>query len=265
LIDPHWQVVDLDPVTWRNLGPFFEPRQYVAAAQPGEHGLFILHERGRVLKVVDTQSRSAPDGIPPKISDPHALAEELYQRGEWQRVHIIDRRHLAWVAQQAQATSRRNLTMDAYYHLVYTLMWEEGDGYVSEPPHPGNFHGWTYEDIRRFVEEAPSPSSFALGVYAGDALSIGLILVSEGGQITKVTTFEGLDWDASQTGPTAQTLSALSEALEARFAPPAAILLCTDAAFHGWLDASDKLAYLTTAEATGDAIWRVGETTKLGG
>ncbi|HEX6778206.1 MAG TPA: hypothetical protein VF099_08390, partial [Ktedonobacterales bacterium] len=74
MIDPQWQVIDLDPVTWRNLGPFFEPKRYIAAAQPGEHGLFVLHDQGRVLKVVDTQARSIPRDIPPQISDPQALA-----------------------------------------------------------------------------------------------------------------------------------------------------------------------------------------------
>ena len=55
MIDPHWQVIDLDPVTWRNLGPLLEPQRYIAAAQPDEHGLFILHDQGRLLKVVDTE------------------------------------------------------------------------------------------------------------------------------------------------------------------------------------------------------------------
>ena len=96
MIDPHWQVIDLDPVTWRNLGPFFQPQDYIAAAQPDEHGLFILHDRGQLLKVVDTLTADAPADIPTQIDDPVALARDLYERGEWQRVHIIDRRHLAW-------------------------------------------------------------------------------------------------------------------------------------------------------------------------
>lgn len=263
MIDPQWQVVDLDPVTWRHLGPFLEPRHYIAAARPGERGLFVLHEQGRLLKVVDTASQSAPVGIPAQIGDPHTLAEELYQRGEWQRVHIIDRRHLAWVAQQAQATPRREFTLDAYYHLIYTLIWDQHDGYVCAPPHPGSFHGWTYSGIRQFVAEAPSPSAFALGVYEGEALSIGLIVVNEGGRITRVTTFEALDWDAPNPGPTAQTLTALCGALERQFAPPGAVLLCTDDAFEGWIAASDKLAYLTAARANDTAIWRYEASAKL--
>ena len=255
MIDPHWQVLDLDPLTWRRLGSFFEPHRSIAAVQPGEHGLFVLHERGQVLKVVDTQVQSRPAGIPPQVDDPRALAQELYRRGEWQRVHIIDKRHLAWVAQQAQSAPRRDLTLDAYYHLVYTLIWGNGTGYVCEPAHPGQMYGWTYAELRCFIAALPSPAALALGVYADEALSIGLILVCEGGLIRRVTTFEGLDWSVAQPGPTPQTLSALCAALDARFAPPAAVLLCTDAVFAGWLAAADKLAYLSAARANGTAVW----------
>ncbi len=257
MIDPHWQVIDLDPVTWRHLGPFFEPQRYIAAAQPGEHGLFILHDRGRLLKAVDTQGEGLPDGIPAQIDDPETLARELYARGVWQRVHVIDRRHLAWVAQQAQAIPRCDLTLDAYYHLVYMLIWGNRAGYACEPPHPGHWHGWTYTALLRFVAELPSPATLALGVYSESALFIGLILVCEGGLIRRVTTFEGLNWTAPYPGPTQQTLAALCEALEAQFAPPEAVLLCTEAVFSGWLAAADKWAYLARARAEAAAIWEV--------
>jgi hypothetical protein len=257
MIDPHWQVIDLDPLTWRHLGPFLEPQQYIAAAQPGEHGLFVLHDHGRVLKVVDTHSRTLPEDIPAHISDPETLARELYRRGEWQRVHIIDRHHLAWVAQQAQATHRRDLTFDAYYHLVYTLLWGNREGYACEPPPPAHWHGWTYTDVHHFIAALPSPATLALGVYSDDILWLGLILVCERGLIRRVTTFEGLHSTITNPGPTEHTLTTLCEALAAQFAPPAAVLLCTNAVFSGWLAASDKLAYLDAARVEATAIWRV--------
>lgn len=256
MIDPHWQVVDLDPVTWRNLGPFLEPQQYIAAAQPGEHGLFVLHDYGRVLKVVDTQS-SRRVAIPAEIDDPEALARELYERGDWQRVHIIDRQHLIWVAQQAQMNPRRDLSLDAYYHLVYALMWGKPNGYVSLPPPPDRWHGWTYTDLRRFLAALPTPSTLALGVYRQTELMIGLILVCGEGQIHQVTTFEGLNWSIEHPGPTEQTLQALRDALSAQFAPAAAILLCTESSFAGWLESGDKAAFLAQARTNVAALWYV--------
>jgi hypothetical protein len=257
MIDPHWQVIDLDPVTWRHLGPYFQPQRYIAAAQPEEHGLFILHEHGRLLKVVDTQTKIIPADIPGEISDPAALARALYERGEWQRVHVIDRRHLAWVAQQAQISPRRELTMDAYYHLVYTLVWGNREGYVCQPEHPGHAYGWTYSEVRRFVAALPSPATLALGVYSDDgSLWLGLVLLCEQGMIRLVTTFEGLNWKVAQPGPTEETLGALREALTAQFAPPAAVLLCTEAVFSEWLASADKMAYLAEARANAAAIWQ---------
>ncbi len=258
MIDPNWEVVDLDPVTWRHLGPFLDPQRYIAAAQLGEHGLFILHEHGRLLKVVDTKTSRIPPGIPDQITDPAALVRALHARGDWQRVHVIDRRHLAWVAQQAQISPRRELTLDAYYHLVYTLVWGNREGYVCYPEHPGQAYGWTYSQIRRFIAELRSPATLALGVYDEGVLWLGFILVCSLGLVRRVTTFEGVKWKASEPGPTERTLTTLCEALEAQFAPPAAVLLCTGAVFSGWLAASDKLAYLTAARANAAAIWHLG-------
>jgi hypothetical protein len=255
MIDLNWSVVDLDPVTWRNLGPFLPPREYIAAARPGEHGLFILHDGGTLLNVVDTASTQRPEGIPNRVDDPVGLAQALHERGAWDRVHVIDRRHLARVAAQAQATNRRDYTLDAYYHLVYTLIWGDASGYACVPPRLNHWHGWTYEGISRFVKDLPSPGSLALGVYAGESLVIGLILVCEAGLIRRVTTFEGLSWESPTTGPTEQMLTSLHNVLDAQFAPPAAILLCTEDAFSGWLEADEKMAYLAEARANGSAIW----------
>ena len=85
------------------------------------------------------------------------------------------------MARQAQSTPRRDFSFDAYYHLVYTLVWADPKGYACEPPRPGTFHGWTYAEARNFVAELQSPATLALGVYADDALTIGLILVCEEG------------------------------------------------------------------------------------
>src|SRR5689334_11907713 len=130
MIDPHWSLVDLDPRTWRNLGRLIEPGQYVSAAQPGERGLFVLHDGARILRVVDSERGVRRDLTLSLERGPAALAHELHARGEWQRVHVIDRRHLANVARLAQATSRRELTLDQYYHLVYSLLWDAAGGYA---------------------------------------------------------------------------------------------------------------------------------------
>jgi hypothetical protein len=261
MIDPHWSVVDLDPITWRNLGRFIEPQQYVRAAQPGEHGLFVLHDAGRLLRVVDTDVGLRRDLVAARVADPAGLARELYERGEWQRVHVIDRRHLANVARQAQATPQRDLTLDQYYHLVYNLVWDHSDGYISIPPHPGHWNGLTYADVTAFFAALPDAAAVALGVLDGERLAIGLILDVRGGLIRTVTTFEALSFPipAFELGQSSfERLWALLEQRGASGAAlPAAALLCSATVFEEWIASRDKASVLGRAAQQGQAFWRV--------
>jgi hypothetical protein len=261
MIDPHWSLVDLDPRTWRAIGRFFDPGNYIRAAQPDEHGLFVLHNGERVLRVVDTQSGVRRDLALDGVGDPHALADRLHAHGEWQRVHVIDQRHLADVARQAQAAPRRDLTLDQYYHLVYRLLWAEDGGYVCVPARPASWNGWTYTGIQAFVAGLPDAATLALGVLEGAELAIGLILELRGGLIRTVTTFEALD-NPAPGEVSIESLDQLWALLERRSAtagapPPAGVLLCTQAAFDAWLAADDKRAALERASAGGAAYWRL--------
>lgn len=256
MIDPHWQLVDLDPVTWRQIGRFFDPGQYLRAAQPGEHGLFVLHECGTVLRFVDSKTGVRHDITPRHIDAPLAYARRLYERGEWQRVHVIEKAHLARIAQMAQQTPQRERTLDQYYRHLYQLLWGEPTGYVSVPAHPGHWHGWTYEQIYAWINHLPfSPASLVLGVFDGGRWIIGLVLVCEQGQIRQITTFEALDPRSIAGGLTEDTLTVLSRHLTEAIAPPAGLLLCTPEVFAAWIEQKEKLQVLLTAQRQKQAYW----------
>jgi hypothetical protein len=263
MIDPHWSLVDLDPRTWRNIGHLIEPGRYISAAQPGEHGLFVLHDGARILRVVDSATGVRRDLELSLDRGPAALAREVFARGEWQRVHVIDRRHLAHVARLAQSTPQRELTLDQYFHMVHNLIWDDGDGYVSLPPHPGHWHGWTYTGIKAFVERLPDPATVALGVLDGAATEIGLIFDLRGGMVRTLTTFETFGLPAPTFALTAESFERLWALLERRAAQsapmPAAALLCSRAAFDAWLAGEDKLGALEQAAQRGQAFWRLGD------
>lgn len=246
MIYPQWTVIDLDPLTWRNLGRFFDPGQYLRTAQPDEHGLFVLHDDGRALRVVDTQAGVVPGLVPAHFDNPHTLAHDLFEEGRWDRVHVINKRHLAGVARLAQTEANRALTLDAYYHHLYELLWRRPGGYVSVPPHPGDWNGWTYSQFQQFVNRLPDPAALALGVLDHDQLSIGLILEVRGGLIRRVTTFEALALDAPPP-VSAEGLEQLWAAVAARLAPPAAVALCDQATFEGWITAPHKTAFVLEA------------------
>jgi hypothetical protein len=256
MIDPNWSVVDLDPHTWRNLGRFFDPGQYLRAAEPGEHALYVLHDNGRTLNVFDTQIGARPELVSGPIADPQLLAHDLYESGEWDRVQVINKQHLAAMARNAQTVENRALNLDEYYRRVFELVWREPGGYVSLPPHPGHWNHWTYGGIAALIAHLPDPTSVALAVIEEGRLEIGLVLELQGGLIRKVTTFEALSLSEPLT-VSSEGLSQLCAAVEARFAPTGAALVCQQAVFEGWITASDKLDYLQEAARQKTAFWRL--------
>jgi hypothetical protein len=259
VIDPHWLLEDLDPRTWRAIGRYFMPSQYIMAAQPGERGLFILHDGGQQPRAVDSQLGPRTDLPLAGLSDPRRLAQDLLADGEWDRVHVIDRRHLEHVARESQSAPRRELTLDEYYHLVYELIWDGSTGYVCEPPHPGNWHGWTYARLREMARQLPSPCALALCVLEDAQVEIGLVLGVRDGRIVRVTTLEGLPPLAVRPSVSDSFVARVWSAVEAAVAPPAAVLVCTRAAFAEWIVAPDKGASLARAIDNGTAALRADE------
>ena len=258
MIDPHWDVVDCDPVTWRNIGCFIDVSQYVRAAQPGEHGLFIMHDHGRVLKIFDTDRHARSHVKVARVVDARTLAKELYAHGQWDRVHIIDQRHLARVGYLAGASANRSLHLDGYYQLVYDLIWDGSDGYVAEPPKPDHWNHWTMSQLEQFVSRLPASASIALGVFEGKQLNIGLVLEFKQGNIVRLTTFEAPALQPIDPQLSPDFLDQLWTQLS-NLAPPAAVLLCTQAIFDEWITTPDKVAFIFDAVQQGNALVRFVE------
>jgi len=258
VINPHWQLVDLDPVTWRNIGRFISPGRYIRAGTSDEHALYALHDNGRVLNVIDTLTGRRTDLDLAPLTDPEEAAAHLFATGEWNRVHIVDRQHLAAVAHEAQADPRHDLTLDAYYRFVNHLIWSNSDSrYVVHPPRASSWHGWTYDLVKRWLADLPDPASVALSVVGEEGLIIGLIAQISGGLIDLVTTFEALPIPRADAEVSSAYGDRLWAAIEDRFAPPAALLLCTDAVFDAWIHQADKAATITQAIAANTAHLRV--------
>lgn len=255
MIDPNWLLEDLDPRTWRAIGQFFYPIQYIAAAQPNEHGLFVLHDRGLHPRVVDTATGVRTDLGIAHVHDPRAVAARLFNTGEWDRVHVIDRQHLAHVVRSVSSPTPRE-PLDAHYHRVYQSVWDGSDGYVALPPHPGSWHGWSYSSLKSFVARLPSPSSIGLVVLGNDraGVEIGLAAHVVDGRIKRLTTLEGLPRLAAPCIGK-DFLSAFCVALDQALAPAAMALVCTRAAFDAWLYAGEaRSSVLRQAIAGGEAI-----------
>jgi hypothetical protein len=265
VIDPHWQLVDLDPQTWRNIGKFIDPSLYIRAGSPDEHGLYVIHDRGPVLSIVETSGRSRTDLGIQRIEEPRSVASDLYETGEWDRVHIIDRAHLNNVSTRAQQLENRDLELDAYYRNVFRLIWGKDNGYVALPAHPGNWHGWTYDRVSSFVGQLIEPASLALGVISDDGsnLEIGLIGEVSNGSFHKVTTFESLPFPREDVEVSHAFMERLWAHLSQGSWPPAAVLLTTSSVFEEWVYGADKQRTIDHAVVDGCAILRFRDFPRL--
>ena len=264
MIDPNWQLVDLDPYTWRAIGKFIDPGMYIRAGSPDENGLFVIHDGGTVLSVVETAGTRRPDLGLERIEQSYLTAQGLFDSGEWDRVHVIDRQHLQSVSTEAQQSSNRSLELDAYYRHVFQLVWGNAEGYAVVPEHPRSWNGWTYQRIVEFVNQLQSPASLALGVIAEDgSLAIGLLGEVSEGSFRKVTTFESLPFGPSDMSVDEGFLDRIwSHLLETDF-PPAAVLLCTESVFDRWVNGADKARTIEDAIESGTAALRLRNETLL--
>ncbi len=148
--------------------------------------------------------------------------------------------------------------MPAYYHLVYSLLWGDGQGYVTVPPPAGHWNHWTYAGIEQFVAQLGSEAGAALCVFDGAALAIGLIAEFHNGQVAYVTTFDAYSAEAVPQ-LSADGLDQLRSLIEQRGVPAGAALICSRVAFEAWLVAPDKIASLQQAATNGEAWWWLRE------
>ena len=182
----------------------------------------------------------------------------MYARGQWDRVHVINQHHLARVGHLAGASANRSLHLDGYYQLVYDLIWDGGAGYVAEPPKPAHWNYWTMSQLEQFVSRLPKSATLALGVFEGEQLNIGLVLEVKQGNIVRVTTFEAPALQPIDPQLSPDFLDQLWAQLD-HIAPPAAVLLYTQAAFDEWITTPDKVAFIFEAVQQGNALVRLVE------
>jgi hypothetical protein len=266
MIDPDWLVVDLDPATWRNVTPLIQPSAFFRAGEPGEHGLYVLHAGGRPLHVVDTDTGVRRDLAIPAVHDPQQLAKDLHALGQWDRVHVIDRRHLAEVGRLAQQPSNREPTIDAYYRLVYHLLWDDSRGYVTAPACRRNWHGWTYEGFQRFLARLPEAATLGIAVADDARIEVGLILDVRQGRVVGVTTFEAFREPLTSISPSPEGVADVWRRLEDRAraesdtrgpaALPAFVIVMSRVALAALLAHGSKRAALRATALRGETSWR---------
>jgi len=260
MIYEDWDVVDLDPVTWRNLGPYFDPRNFTTRGDPSERTLSILHDGGHVLKAWDSEEGARDDIHLGVIADPLATAKELYESNQgWDGVQIFEKKSVLSFAHKAQESVHPQWDLDEYIAWVWELADADPEGLCYYPPRSKRWNGWRYSEVKHFVEELiPDNSTLVLGVIEDGALWAGLILGVRDRKIKLVTTFDALI--PLGLGPVTR-LEDIDEAgwvAARKFDPPAAALFCARQVFEEWMRAEDKAGTLKRAIAGGEAVLNPG-------
>jgi len=260
MIYEHWDVVDLDPVTWRNLGPYLDPQNFTTRGDPSERTLSILHDGGQVLKAWDSEGGTRHDLHLGLITDPLSRAKELYDSDQgWDRVQIFDKRSVLSFAHKAQESVHPEWDLDEYIARVWELADADPEGLCYYPPRPRDWNDWRYSQVNRFVEEViPDNSTLILGVIEEDTLWAGLILGIRDRKIKLVTTFDALL--SLGLGPVTclEDIGEVVPLVARKFDPPAAALFCTRQVFAEWMRAEDKAGTLKQALAEGEALLTPG-------
>ncbi len=256
MIWEHWEVVDLDPHTWRNLGTLFNPQNFLSRARPGERVLSILHEDGEVLKVYDSALGVRHDLDLETIEDAPRVAKELYEAEKGlAEVQIFDKKSLIAFADRAQRGFRPDWDLDEHYHFVYGLAEDDPQGICYYPPHPPHWNHFTYEEVRHFIKEVvPSPSTLVLAVFDRDQLYISLILGIRDHKIKLVSTFDALVPLGLESRIGMGDRQRILKLVEERFDIPSFSFFAQRSAFEAWLTAADKQKALQQAVAEGTAL-----------
>ncbi len=256
MIWEHWEVIDLDPRTWRNLGALFNPVNFITRARPGERILSILHQEGRVLKVYDSEKGVRRDLKLETIEHAPRTAQELYKsEQDLDRVQIFDKRSLVAFADGAQRSLHPEWDLDEHYRFIYGLAEDDPAGICYYPPRPSHWHHFTYDEVRHFIEAVvPSPSTLVLVVFEDEEVYISLILGIRDHKIKLVSTLDTLVPLGIGPKVSMADRERILEGVAQRFDRPSFSLFIQRAAFEAWLMAEDKGAVLRQAIAQGTAV-----------
>ncbi|HJT25106.1 MAG TPA: hypothetical protein VJ873_11065 [bacterium] len=161
-----------------------------AIAQPHPRALYVLHDKGKVLKAWDSQKGKVSVDSP--LTPSGELAEELKRRHGVEEVQLIDRdSYHEYLKQALDLKAAQELTGYDFKERAKKLKTKQGNGFLIHPPRE-NYEYYHYVDrTRQFVAQKLKPDCvFLLGVHTPKEWWTSVMTVFTGGQITYLTTFE---------------------------------------------------------------------------
>ncbi len=224
------RIEDLDPVQWKRLSDLG-----LKARSP--RTLFLVHERGRVLRCHDSEGGDRP--VPfERVEDPRAAAEALLEsvRGEgFARAWVLEPDAFHAALARAQSACDPAAPMTAHLAAEWAARFS-ADGCAVAPAADFLFYGLPWARLERFAERMLPPSCvYVLGVFDGDALWATLFAQIEAGQIVGLSTSAALSPEDVADVVGRDQHPFLLAAVANRYRRPAFGWFCSRADFEAYL------------------------------
>lgn len=249
------EIVDLSPVTWRNLLSLMDLTRIADTRPTHPNILSVLHQGGKVQRVYAPAGYRLP--ALEEIDDPQELAKKLYyQLPGLDRVQILALESLGRFSDQVQRLEWQSLDAEDFLFRAYLLAEQDPAGLCFYPPFSWSWNGLSLNEIRHWVAAGPSPSAYFLGVTRDAVPWATLILRVEGGKLRLITTVHylakfQLAVDQWPTSPL--DLGPICEAINNNIAPVRAAMVCDYFVLARLLASEDKRRDLMAATAEGSA------------
>jgi hypothetical protein len=249
------EIVDLSPVTWRNLLSLLDLSRIADTRPVHPNVLSVLHQNGKVLRVYAPAGYRLP--ALEQVDDPQEMAKKLYyQLPGLDRVQILAIESLGRFSDQVQRMEWQSLDAEDFLFRAFLLAEQDPAGLCFFPSFSWSWNGLSLQSIRTWAAAGPNPSAYFLGVTREAVPWATLILKVEDGKLRLVTTVQylakfQLSVDRWPTSPL--DLGSICEAINGNIAPVRAALVCDYFVLARLLASEDKRRDLLAATTEGSA------------
>lgn len=190
-------------------------------AQPNPHVLYVLHDKGKVLRAWDSQKGNASVG--PTLKPSVEFAEELKRKHQVDEVQLIEREaYFEYYRKALDLKKAQELNGYDFKAQAKRLKDRQGNGFLTHPPRELYDYYHYVDRTQKFVKERLKPDCvFLLGAHAPKEWWTSVMTVFEGGQITYLSTFEYFEPEKLALPDSPQTHQNLLKTAAGAFHKPA--------------------------------------------
>lgn len=204
MIAPGLRVVDVEPDGFGVLNSLVSRYD-----RPTSGELHVLHDGGRVLRVVHTLEGPTSKHREPLGDDLPARAAELRQLAAVDRVVLVDRDGLAALSHPLSACGQAEVDQPTAFRRSHDVFWSS-DAVVTDPAPPSSA---SWDDLERHLQSLGDDYWGLLAGYDGARCAFTALGRFVGGQMVHLTSLQAVLGDSRPAAEDASQLVAAAEEL----------------------------------------------------